>query len=63
MKKIPSVLMGKCEFGREDYSFNIVNLPIEREEIEEEESIESNGTSPTTTSNKKPKNNQASLFD
>ena len=27
VKKIPQMLLGKCEFGKEDYSFNIVNLP------------------------------------
>jgi len=26
VKKIPQMLMGRCEFGREDYSLNIVNL-------------------------------------
>ena len=26
IKKIPSMLMGRCEFGKEDYSLNIVNL-------------------------------------
>ncbi|NCD32878.1 MAG: site-specific DNA-methyltransferase [Spartobacteria bacterium] len=29
VKKIPQVLMGRCEFGEEDYSFNIVNLTDE----------------------------------
>lgn len=27
VKKIPHMLLGKCEFGKEDYSLNIVNLP------------------------------------
>jgi adenine-specific DNA-methyltransferase len=26
IKKIPKMLMGRCEFGKEDYSLNIVNL-------------------------------------
>jgi adenine-specific DNA-methyltransferase len=29
IKKIPSMLMGRCEFGKEDYSLNIVNLTDE----------------------------------
>ena len=29
VKKIPLVLMGRCEFGKEDYSLNIVNLTDE----------------------------------
>lgn len=34
VKKIPSMLLGKCEFGRDDYSLNIVDMPREGEEPE-----------------------------
>lgn len=27
IKKIPQLLLGRCEFGKDDYSFNIVNMP------------------------------------
>ncbi|MFZ4545576.1 MAG: DNA methyltransferase, partial [Saprospiraceae bacterium] len=27
IKKIPQMLLGRCEFGKDDYSFNIVNMP------------------------------------
>ncbi len=27
VKKIPHMLLGRCEFGRDDYSLNIVNMP------------------------------------
>jgi adenine-specific DNA-methyltransferase len=27
IKKIPKMLLGRCEFGKEDYSLNIVNVP------------------------------------
>lgn len=27
VKRIPSMLLGKCEFGRDDYSLNIVDMP------------------------------------
>ncbi|MEI6049435.1 MAG: site-specific DNA-methyltransferase [Bacteroidota bacterium] len=40
IKKIPQMLYGRCEFGKDDYSFNIVNLPHDEEEkdaIEEAE--------------------------
>ena len=37
VKKIPQMLLGRCEFGQEDYSLNIVNLPLERPTLEEEE--------------------------
>jgi adenine-specific DNA-methyltransferase len=31
IKKIPHMLMGRCEFGKDDYSFNIVNMPFNEE--------------------------------
>jgi len=41
VRKIPKMLLGRCEFGREDYSLNIINLPVDRNE-EKVESQESN---------------------
>ena len=32
IKKIPQMLLGRCEFGKDDYSFNIVNLPKDEED-------------------------------
>lgn len=32
IKKIPNMLLGRCEFGKEDYSLNIINMPREEEE-------------------------------
>ena len=29
IKKIPKMLLGRCEFGKEDYSLNIINMPRE----------------------------------
>jgi len=29
VKKIPGMLLGRCEFGREDYSFTIVAMPVD----------------------------------
>ena len=29
VKKIPGMLLGRCEFGREDYSFTIVTMPVD----------------------------------
>lgn len=61
IKKMPQLLLGRCEFGKEDYSFNIVNLPVdddtENDEIEEAENTEA--------LTKKKKSNQSSpeLFD
>jgi adenine-specific DNA-methyltransferase len=33
LKKIPQMLLDRCEFGKDDYSLNIVNLPLEEEDI------------------------------
>ena len=32
IKKIPQMLLGRCEFGKDDYSLNIVNLPHDENE-------------------------------
>ena len=32
IKKIPAMLLGKCEFSKDDYSLNIVNVPTEEQE-------------------------------
>jgi adenine-specific DNA-methyltransferase len=32
IKKIPKMLLGRCEFGKEDYSLNIINMPKENDE-------------------------------
>lgn len=32
VKKIPKMLLGRCEFGKDDYSLNIVNMPIDSDE-------------------------------
>ena len=37
IKKIPQMLLGRCEFGKDDYSLNIVELP--EEEFEDEDDI------------------------
>jgi len=34
IKKIPQVLLGRCEFGKNDYSLNIINVPTLEEEDE-----------------------------
>lgn len=41
LKKIPKMLLGRCEFGRDDYSLNIVALP----EIPNDENFEPGGIS------------------
>ena len=41
IKKIPQMLLGRCEFGKEDYSLNIVNMPVDdtEQDAEPEEDI------------------------
>jgi len=29
VRKIPGMLLGRCEFGRDDYSFSIVSMPVD----------------------------------
>ncbi len=66
IKKIPQMLLGRCEFGKDDYSFNIVNLPHNEDaDFEIEDSEESEAPKPEKkTKAKKQKDNdsQSSLF-
>jgi adenine-specific DNA-methyltransferase len=50
IKKIPQMLLGRCEFGKDDYSLNIVNVPLE---VEEEHESESDYSVVTTDSEKR----------
>jgi adenine-specific DNA-methyltransferase len=34
VKKIPNMLLGRCEFGKEDYSLNIIDMPRDEDEPE-----------------------------
>ena len=66
IKKIPQMLLGRCEFGKDDYSFNIVNLPHNDDtviEIEDSEESETPKTEKKTKAKKqKDDNTQSSLF-
>ncbi|RRQ49803.1 site-specific DNA-methyltransferase [Maribacter algicola] len=43
IKKIPLMLLGRCEYGKEDYSLNIINMPSEddsdNQPIEDDSSV------------------------
>ena len=60
VKKIPGMLLGRCEFGRDDYSFNIVTMPVDPDAPD----FEPPGPGKETTGKKK-KNamEQVELFD
>lgn len=68
IKKIPQMLYGRCEFGKEDYSLNIVNLPhdetpgsgTENDELEIAE--ETTGKAKSKSKKKKADDSQSSLF-
>jgi adenine-specific DNA-methyltransferase len=65
IKKIPQMLLGRCEFGKDDYSFNIVNLPHDNDDFNIEYSEESEAPKPEKKSKaKKQKDDdtQSSLF-
>ena len=64
IKKIPQMLLGRCEFGKDDYSLNIVNLPHEEEKDIEVESVEISEQIKSSKSKKKKNgdDNQPSLF-
>lgn len=66
IKKIPQILLGRCEFGKDDYSFNIVNLPHNDDEdfdIEDsEESVASKPEKKTKAKKSKEDDTQPSLF-
>jgi adenine-specific DNA-methyltransferase len=51
VKKMPNALLSKCEWGKDDYSLNITNLPAAEQEDE-----------PTPTTNKKAVVKEADLF-
>lgn len=64
IKKIPQMLLGRCEFGKDDYSMNIVNLPHDDEEETKEENIEMEVEIKVSKSKKKKADDdsQPSLF-
>lgn len=63
LRKIPSLLLGKCEFGKEDYSFKIVNLPEElRPEREENDEAPFQVEEPASPKKSDKAPGQQSLF-
>lgn len=64
IKKIPQTLLGRCEFGKDDYSLNIVNLPHDEHDDIIEEHTELSAEIKTSKSKKKKveDDSQPSLF-
>ncbi len=64
IKKIPQMLLGRCEFGKDDYSLNIVNLPHDEENnvIDEGEQPEQQAAKVKSRKKKAGDDSQTSLF-
>ncbi|HRI00888.1 MAG TPA: site-specific DNA-methyltransferase [Saprospiraceae bacterium] len=68
IKKIPQMLLGRCEYGKEDYSLNIINIPSEAEfpELDDEQDFVDDKISVQEIADKKNKiksSHTPSLFD
>jgi len=62
VRKIPNMLLGRCEFGKDDYSLNVSNLPWQTE-VEMPAEDPANGRSKGEKSKKPSLKNQQGLFD
>jgi len=63
LKKIPKMLLNRCEFGKEDYSLNIVNLPIDEEnDIDNEDDNAIDNENVKEIRAKKTNDDQQTLF-
>lgn len=62
VKKIPNMLLGRCEFGREDYSLNIINLPHDDDASSQDEPEAKAKIDKHKAKIKKPAKDQSSLF-
>ncbi|MCZ8198193.1 MAG: site-specific DNA-methyltransferase [Flavobacterium sp.] len=63
LKKIPQMLLDRCEFGKDDYSLNIVNLPTEEPNNEEDLIDEIDTESVQEIRDNKEVDNQGTLFE
>ncbi len=60
IKKIPLMLLGRCEYGKEDYSLNIINMPLDDSNEDAEDSTEEISVQAIRDKNKS--DDQTSLF-
>jgi adenine-specific DNA-methyltransferase len=59
VKKIPKMLLGRCEFGKEDYSLNIVRMP---RDVDEPDFVPTGSVASTTFKEKKKAYATGDLF-
>jgi adenine-specific DNA-methyltransferase len=60
IKKIPLMLLGRCEYGKEDYSLKIINMPVDDSNEDAEDIIEEISVQAIRDKNKS--DDQTSLF-
>ena len=63
IKKIPLLLLERCEFGKEDYSLNIINVPFEQSETEEDDDYSLEDNTVVDNNANDSSNNAKTLFD
>jgi adenine-specific DNA-methyltransferase len=62
VKKIPKAVLNRCEWGKDDYSLEIKNLPMKSPEEPEEPETPSGGRKPRSKAERRAQT-QSSLFD
>ena len=63
LKKIPKMILKRCEWGHDDYSLNVANLPMAEEEPEPRSSESQPAAKTKPAKRKSAVENQGGLFD
>lgn len=63
LKKIPKMILKRCEWGHDDYSLNVANLPMVEEEPEPRSSENQPAATTKPVKRKSAVENQGGLFD
>ena len=63
LKKIPKMILKRCEWGHDDYSLNVANLPMAEEEPEPRSSENQPAAKTKPVKRKSAVENQGGLFD
>lgn len=63
IKKIPKTVLSRCEWGKDDYSLEIQNLPTKAPEEQEESEAASAAQKPRSKEERRARVQQPSLFD
>ena len=63
LKKIPKMILKRCEWGHDDYSLNVANLPMAEEEPEQRSSENQPAATTKPVKRKSAVENQGGLFD